>query len=91
MNGRNDPPPGGAASEADRTKIIAYSDSTRAASAVPSDVCQFCGAPALAPNRRERRRDAGSALFTMLHSSWCRVYGTGVPPGYRSKSRGGAA
>jgi hypothetical protein len=81
-------PAGGGAQAADQVKI-ASTYRTQPKTAVPSDQCQFCGAVALKPNRKERRqRGAGTAPFTMLHESWCRMYGKAS--GYRPRSRGGA-
>jgi hypothetical protein len=53
--------------------------------------CEFCSAPALKPNRRERRRFS-SVPWVMQHATWCRVYGDGRPVYAGSpKPNGGAA
>lgn len=55
--------PGGATSRTNvGTTVIA--EDTRST----VDTCTFCGAPALEPNRADRRRGLG---WIMVHASWC--------------------
>ena len=84
-------PAGRGALAADQVKITSTYP-TQPETALPSTKCQFCGAPALVPNRRERRqRRLGDVPWVMQHAVWCRVYGDGQRAGTTPRPNGGAA
>lgn len=59
--------------------------------ATAKKACPFCGAPALKPNRRERRQNRSDNIsWVMQHATWCRTY-IGRPAGTAPRPSGGAA
>ena len=86
---RSESPQAAGALEGDPSKIIVGRQSSRPALAAASTTYLLCGAPALMPNRRERR--LGDVPWVMQHAVWCRTYGDGLRAGGPPRPNGGAA
>jgi hypothetical protein len=87
---RRSGPPQPAPSE-DTTKIV-KTQFTGSDVGITRGNCPFCGAPALKPNRRERRQHRSNSVpWVMQHAVWCRFYGDGLGVSGPPRPNGGAA